>query len=73
MIKAVAVNAPPRVRLGLYQNVAQFTLLVVVNAFVGAMVGWSAASCRPSPRRNFIWPRAPPCCPSSWCSAWRRR
>jgi MFS family permease len=39
MIKAVAVNAPPRVRLGLYQNVAQFTLLVIVNAFVGAMVG----------------------------------
>ena len=28
-----------RVRLGLRQNWAQFTLLVVVNAFVGAMVG----------------------------------
>jgi MFS family permease len=27
------------VRLGLRENVAQFTLLVVVNAFVGAMVG----------------------------------
>ena len=26
-------------RLGLGGNVAQFTLLVVVNAFVGAMVG----------------------------------
>ena len=39
MIKAVAVNAPPAVRLGVHQNVAQFTLLVIVNAFVGAMVG----------------------------------
>jgi MFS family permease len=29
----------PVVRLGLRENVAQFTLLVVVNAFVGAMVG----------------------------------
>jgi MFS family permease len=32
------VNAPP-VRLGLRENVAQFSLLVAVNAFVGAMVG----------------------------------
>ena len=30
--------APP-VRLGLRENVWQFSLLVVVNAFVGAMVG----------------------------------
>jgi MFS family permease len=29
----------PAVRLGLRENVVQFTLLVVVNAFVGAMVG----------------------------------
>lgn len=29
----------PEVRLGLGPNLAQFTLLVVVNAFVGAMVG----------------------------------
>jgi MFS family permease len=27
------------IRLGLRENVAQFTLLVIVNAFVGAMVG----------------------------------
>jgi succinate dehydrogenase hydrophobic anchor subunit len=27
------------VRLGLRENLGQFTLLVVVNAFVGAMVG----------------------------------
>lgn len=30
---------PGGVRLGLRENLAQFTLLVVVNAFVGAMVG----------------------------------
>jgi MFS family permease len=34
-------GAPPRAepRLGIRPNIAQFTLLVVVNAFVGAMVG----------------------------------
>lgn len=31
--------AAPPVRLGLHENLAQFALLVVVNAFVGAMVG----------------------------------
>ena len=31
--------APRQVRLGLRENLAQFSLLVVVNAFVGAMVG----------------------------------
>ena len=37
----VAVASPPRaeVTLGLRANAAQFTLLVIVNAFVGAMVG----------------------------------
>jgi MFS family permease len=29
----------PRVRLGLRENLAQFSLLVAINAFVGAMVG----------------------------------
>lgn len=29
----------PTVRLGLRENLAQFSLPVVVNAFVGAMVG----------------------------------
>lgn len=33
-------NGPPRaIRLGLRANLAQFSLLVLVNAFVGAMVG----------------------------------
>lgn len=31
--------APPPPRLGLRENLGQFSLLVVVNAFVGAMVG----------------------------------
>jgi hypothetical protein len=30
---------PPSPRLGLRENAAQFSLLVVVNAFVGARVG----------------------------------
>ena len=29
----------PAIRLGLRENIAQFSLLVVINAFVGAMVG----------------------------------
>ena len=33
------MTATRRVQLGLRENVAQFTLLVAVNAFVGAMVG----------------------------------
>jgi MFS family permease len=36
---AVVPTSRPAVRLGLRENVAQFTLLVIVNAFVGAMVG----------------------------------
>src|SRR5437870_13821642 len=36
---AAVRNAPSAVRLGLRENVAQYTLLVIVNAFVGAMVG----------------------------------
>lgn len=35
--RSAAVGPP--VRLGLRENLAQFSLLVVVNAFVGAMVG----------------------------------
>jgi MFS family permease len=39
VIKTAVLYARPAVRLGLRENVAQFTLLVIVNAFVGAMVG----------------------------------
>jgi len=40
-VTTAAVVRPPldEVRLGLRENIAQFSLLVVVNAFVGAMVG----------------------------------
>jgi MFS family permease len=38
-VKTAAVPNRPAVRLGLRENVAQFTLLVIVTAFVGAMVG----------------------------------
>lgn len=33
------MNAPSPVKLGLKENMGQFSLLVLVNAFVGAMVG----------------------------------
>lgn len=39
MTTAVARSIAAPVRLGLRENVVQFTLLVIVNAFVGAMVG----------------------------------
>ncbi len=38
-MSAAVRNDQYSVRLGLRENVAQFTLLVIVNAFVGAMVG----------------------------------
>ena len=39
MRAAVISDGRPTVRLGLRENLAQFTLLVIVNAFVGGMVG----------------------------------
>lgn len=39
MTTALAHSARAVVRLGLRENVVQFSLLVIVNAFVGAMVG----------------------------------
>jgi MFS family permease len=41
------------VRLGLRENVAQFSLLVVVNAFVGAMVGMERAILPPIAEQEF--------------------
>jgi MFS family permease len=38
-VTTVAVTAAPRVRLGLRANLAQFSLLVVVNALVGGTIG----------------------------------
>ena len=39
MKTAAVASIQPSIRLGLRENLAQFSLLVVVNAFVGAMVG----------------------------------
>ena len=39
MTTSLAHDRPSAVRLGLRENAAQFALLVIVNAFVGAMVG----------------------------------
>ena len=39
MTVAIARDRPAVVRLGLRENAGQFALLVIVNAFVGAMVG----------------------------------
>ena len=39
MTTAAIANGAPGVRLGLQENLGQFALLVVVNAFVGGMVG----------------------------------
>jgi len=41
------------VRLGLRENLAQFSLLVVVNAFVGAMVGMERAILPPIAEQDF--------------------
>ena len=62
------------VRLGIRENLAQFSLLVVVNAFVGAMVGMERTHpARRSPSRSSTSPRRRRCCRSSSCSASRRR
>ena len=39
MRAAAHASAQPAIRLGLRENLSQFVLLMVVNAFVGAMVG----------------------------------
>ena len=44
---------PAAVRLGLRENAAQFTLLVVINAFVGAMVGMERSILPPLAEQEF--------------------
>ncbi|CCF00555.1 MFS transporter [Sinorhizobium fredii] len=39
MARESAAESPPNIRLGLRENWAQFALLVLINAFVGGMVG----------------------------------
>jgi MFS family permease len=51
---AMAIAEPPAVvRLGLRENAAQFALLVIVNAFVGAMVGMERSILSPIAEREF--------------------
>ena len=54
MTTLVMADRANQVRLGLRENAAQFSLLVIVNAFVGAM---AAALERPAPERRL--PEAP--------------
>jgi MFS family permease len=49
----LAGSATTGVRLGLRENLGQFSLLVVVNAFVGAMVGLERTILPPIAERDF--------------------
>jgi MFS family permease len=46
-------GSPPTVRLGLAENLPQFALLVLVNAFVGAMVGLERSILPEVAQRDF--------------------
>ena len=50
---ARGAHAETGVRLGLRENLAQFSLLVVVNAFVGAMVGMERTLLSPIAEQEF--------------------
>ena len=63
----MTMGAPER-RLGLGANWRQFALLVLVNAFVGAMVGLERSILPGSPSRNSNSSLAPRSCRSSRCS-----
>ena len=49
----LARERPVAIRLGLRENAAQFTLLVIVNAFVGAMVGIERTILPPIAEQEF--------------------
>src|SRR5688572_33254935 len=55
--RVAGVKSPPKVepsvRLGLRENIAQFALLVAVNAFVGAMVGMERSILPPIAEADF--------------------
>lgn len=48
-----AITYPAALRLGLRENVAQFSLLVLVNAFVGAMIGMERSTLPLIAEREF--------------------
>jgi MFS family permease len=53
MTTAIAHERLAVVRLGLRENAAQFTLLVVINAFVGAMIGMERSILSPLAEQEF--------------------
>ncbi len=53
MTTAIAHERPVAIRLGLRENAAQFTLLVVINAFVGAMIGMERSILSPLAEQEF--------------------
>ncbi len=53
MTMAIAHERLPLLRLGLRENAAQFTLLVVINAFVGAMIGMERSILSPLAEQEF--------------------
>jgi hypothetical protein len=68
-----ASAARPRIALGLQQNWRQFTLLVLINAFVGGMVGLERTLVPLIGSETFSSPRPSPSLPSSSVSASSRR
>ena len=60
-----ALGMTGAVRLGLRENAAQFSLLVAVNAFVGAMVGLERSTLPLIGATTSASPPAPRCCRSS--------
>jgi MFS family permease len=50
---ALAHDRPGVVRLGLRENAAQFALLIVINAFVGAMIGMERSILSPIAEQEF--------------------
>ena len=59
------------IELGLRQNAAQFTLLVVVNALVGGMLGQERTVLPLLGEQAFGIARTRPDCRSSWFSGWQ--
>ena len=49
----IAHDRPVVIRLGLRENAAQFTLLVVINGFVGAMIGMERSILSPLAEQEF--------------------
>ena len=62
----------PGIRLGLRENLGQFSLLVLVNAFVGAMVGMARTIVPAIAEQEFRLAAVPRSCGSSSSSVSRK-